>query len=88
MIKKEFVLENKVGLHARPAAKLVETINKFESDVVIIKNEREANGKSILNVLALGAERGDMILIKVNGKDEEKAMGGIEDLMKSKFHEE
>ena len=88
MIKKEFVLENKVGLHARPAAKLVETINKFESDVVIIKNEREANGKSILNVLALGAERGDMILIKVNGKDEEKAMNGIEDLIKSKFHEE
>jgi Phosphotransferase System HPr (HPr) Family len=88
VIKKEFILENKVGLHARPAAKLVETVNKFESNVVITKNNREANGKSILHVLALGAERGDKILVKVNGEDEENAMNEIENLVKSKFYEE
>ncbi len=88
MIEKELILENRVGLHARPAAKLVETSNKFESKITIHYKDRDANAKSILNILALGAEHGAKIKVSVDGNDEEAAMQAIEELISNRFYEE
>ncbi|MDY6986092.1 MAG: HPr family phosphocarrier protein [Candidatus Thermoplasmatota archaeon] len=88
MIEKELILENRVGLHARPAAKLVETSNRFESKITVDYNGRTANAKSILNILALGAEHGAKIKVSVEGNDEEAAMQAIEELISNRFYEE
>lgn len=88
MIEREFVLENRVGLHARPAAKLVETSNRFKSRITVSHNGRDANAKSILNILALGAEHGSKIRVRTEGEDEESAMNAIEDLVANKFYED
>jgi len=88
MREKELTLENKVGLHARPAAKLVETSNKFESKITISYNGKHANAKSILNILALGAEHGAKIKVSVEGSDEQDAMQAIEELISNRFYEE
>jgi len=88
MIEREFVLENRVGLHARPAAKLVETSNKFKSRITVSCNGRDANAKSILNILALGAEHGSKITARTEGEDEETAMKAIEDLVANRFYED
>jgi phosphocarrier protein HPr len=58
MVEKKLTIQNKLGLHARPAALLVETASKYESDVYIIKNGFKVNGKSIMGVLMLAAEMG------------------------------
>ena len=88
MIERDFVLENMVGLHARPAAKLVETAGKFSSKIMISYNGREANARSILKVLALGAEHGAMINVRIEGEDEGEAARAIEELVAHRFYED
>jgi phosphocarrier protein HPr len=87
MLEQEVVIKNKTGLHARPAKLLVEIANKFESDILIIKGEREVNAKSILGVLTLGAGLGSSLVIRTNGSDEEEALSSINELIQSKFGE-
>jgi len=87
MISKNFVLQNRVGLHARPAAKLVEAAGKFGSEVTIINGQKIANAKSILGVLALGAEMGTEVEIDIEGEDEAAAMAEIEKLINNNFGE-
>lgn len=67
-------IKNKTGLHARPAAKFVETAKKFKSDITVFKGDRSANAKNILQVLALGIDCGDEIILRVEGEDEEIAV--------------
>ena len=88
MIEKTLVLRNKLGLHARAAAKLVQLSESFQSEIRIIKDNTEANGKSILNVLLLAAPVGTELLFRVYGLDESDAMNAIESLIEARFEED
>ncbi len=88
MVETIIVLNNKSGLHARPAAKLVSSAKKFKSKITLTKNDKEADAKSILKILSLGAEQGDQLLIKVTGEDEKEAYQSLISLINNKFDEE
>jgi phosphocarrier protein len=81
-------LLNKVGLHARPAALFVQTANKFKSNIVVEREGKEVDAKSILNVLSIGAEYGSVITIKADGDDGDMAVKTLSELVKNKFYEE
>ncbi len=81
------VVEHKVGLHARPAAVFVQTAKKFKSDILVRKDEKEVNAKSILSILTLGAGQGAVIHIKASGADEEAAVTALQELVKNNFGE-
>ncbi len=74
LIRKEIVVANRTGLHARPAAIFVQIANKFDSDITIIKDAQEVNGKSIMGILMLAAEKGARITIVADGEDAEQAV--------------
>jgi len=78
-ITKDVIVQNKTGLHARPAAMFVQIANKFESEITIIKEEQRVNGKSIMGILMLAAEKGSRITIIAEGLDAEAA---VEELSK------
>lgn len=88
MIQKNFKIKNKLGMHARPAALLAQTVAKFQSKVSIIKNGQEVDGDSILGIMMLAAEFGSEITVIINGKDEKEAIEKIEELFRKKFDEE
>ena len=79
---------NDLGLHARAAAKFVECTGHFESSFLISKEGREVDGKSIMSVMMLAASKGTKITIQVEGRDEEKALCALKDLIANKFGEE
>jgi phosphocarrier protein len=78
---------NKQGLHARPAAEIVKTAARFKSEVTIIRDELEVNGKSIMGVMMLAAEFGSTILIRAEGEDAEAALAALEVVVAAKFGE-
>ena len=77
MITSKIEIKNKVGLHARPASQFVREAQKYESDIRIKFNGREINGKSILEVLSLGADCGTEIEATANGADEQQALEAL-----------
>jgi len=82
-------IENKLGLHARPASLFVKNASQFESDIKIVKDGIEVNGKSIMGVMMLAAEMGSEITIRIEGSDEKEAMDSLVKLVKvEKFDEE
>lgn len=87
MIKKKVTIVNDAGLHARPAAALVKVASKFESDFHIHMYGYKVNGKSILGVMTLAAEKGAELELEVEGPDEEEAVEAITDLINSGFGE-
>ena len=87
-IEKEVEIINKIGLHVRPASMLVEIASKFKSDVWIEKDGQEANGKSIMSILLLSAEKGSKINIKAQGSDAAQAVEALVKIVKNKFGEE
>lgn len=80
-LKKKLIVKNKLGLHARPAALFVQIANKFDSDVTVIKDDVEVNGKSIMGILMLAAEKDSIITIVVSGKDATAAMLELEKIV-------
>ncbi|HID93032.1 MAG TPA: HPr family phosphocarrier protein [bacterium (Candidatus Stahlbacteria)] len=88
MIKKVATIKNKLGLHARPASLFVKTAGMYKSKVVLVKDGIEVDGKSIMGVLMLGAEKDSQIEIKVDGEDEKEALEAILSLIEGKFDEE
>ena len=64
LIRKQLIVKNKQGLHARPAALFVQIANKFDSHITVIRDEEKVNGKSIMGILMLGAERDSEIIIE------------------------
>jgi phosphocarrier protein len=88
MITREFVVDNKLGLHARPAALFVQTTHKFQSQIWVTKDGQEVDGKSIMGILTLAAERGSRLSIAVDGPDAEQLLSALEDLFRRKFDEE
>jgi phosphocarrier protein len=79
---------NRLGLHARAAAKLVHMASGFQSDVVLISNGEEVDAKSILGVLLLAAAQGMTVTLRISGPDEREAMAAITGLIAAKFGEE
>lgn len=86
MVKK-LEVKNKLGLHARAAALLVQTVNRFSAEVKISKDGQVVDGRSIMGVLTLAAAKGSKIHVEAKGKDAEDAVLAIEKLIEKKFHE-
>ncbi len=78
---------NKLGLHARAAAKLTQTAGQFQSEVWLTRNSRRVNGKSIMGVMMLAANKGSVVGIETSGPDEEAAMDALSQLIGDKFGE-
>ena len=85
--EKKFTIQNKQGLHARPAALLVQTANKFSCDVEIQKGREKVNGKSIMGIMTLAAGAGTTITIRTSGDDAQAAMEEITRLIETNFGE-
>jgi len=87
MQKKELLIENKLGLHARAAAQIVKSATAYSSRITLIKDGLEVDGKSIMGIMMLAAAKGTTILVETNGDDEREAVAGMEKLFKDKFGE-
>ncbi|WP_298830807.1 phosphocarrier protein HPr [uncultured Planococcus sp.] len=81
MVEKQFTLTDQAGIHARPAAILVNLASKFESEVNIVHREKKVNLKSILGVMSLGIAYGTEFKVNIEGSDEEDAIKEIEKIM-------
>lgn len=81
LVEKKVIIKNKLGLHARPASTFVQIANKFESEVIVKKGNQEVNGKSIMGIMMLAAEKGSCIHLKINGPDAKQALAELERLV-------
>ena len=86
-VSDNFVLINRLGLHARAAAQLVQTANRYKADVVVAKDGEEVNGKSIMGLLMLAAPVGSLLKVTVSGADAAEAMQAIGALINDGFGE-
>jgi len=87
MLERDITVINKLGLHARAAAKLVSTASAYAAQVVLQKGGQEVNGKSIMGVMMLAASCGTQIRLKVDGEDEQAAMQALVTLVNDRFGE-
>ena len=85
MAVRKFTIKNRLGIHARPAAKLAKAANQFESTVRVMKDGLEVNGKSIMGIMMLAAAQGNVIEVEAEGPDEEEALRALGDLIGNKF---
>jgi phosphotransferase system HPr (HPr) family protein len=81
LVRKKLIVKNKQGLHARPAALFVQVANKFDARITVKRGEEEVNGKSVMGILMLGAERGSQIVIEAEGDDAQKAILELENIV-------
>lgn len=88
MIEEVLKIINKHGLHARPAAQFVKIAGKFKSDIKVIKDGLEVNGKSIMGIMMLAAEPGSEIALLIEGEDEKEAFAALNELISQKFYED
>ncbi len=85
MISKEIVVQNEVGLHARPATFFIQKANEFKSLITIARDDRKVNAKSLLGVLSLGITKGTKVILTAEGSDEEEAIDELNNLIMSNF---
>ncbi len=88
MQERVFRIKNKLGLHARPAALFVQTVNKFNCKIRVVKNDEMVDGKSIMGLLTLAAGCGSEIKVIIEGEKEEEVLDKINELIENKFDEE
>lgn len=88
MIERDVEIVNRLGLHARAAAKLVHLAGRFRSDVKLLKDGETVDGKSILGLLMLAAAQGEHLRLRTDGPDEEEAMTALADLIARRFEED
>lgn len=88
MIRRELLISNRLGLHARAAAKLVHTASRFQAQVILSTNQMSADAKSILGVLTLAASKDTPVVLEVDGADEVAAAEELELLINGRFGEE
>jgi phosphocarrier protein HPr len=86
-LSKELVVQNKMGIHARPAAMIVRITNKFKADVFVEKDEEQVNGKSIMGLMMLAAGKGSKVKFLATGADAEAMLAELEALFARKFDE-
>ena len=88
MVSREAIVQNRLGIHARPATLLVQAAARFEADIFLSKAQvRRINGKSIMGVMMLAAEQGATVLVEAEGVDEERAADSIADLLAGSFED-
>ncbi|KAF0808052.1 phosphotransferase system [Alcanivorax xiamenensis] len=87
MIEKELTIINKLGLHARAAAKVVSVASRYSCTIQVLHNERRIDAKSIMGLLTLGAAKGTSLTVRVDGDDEQPAMEELTDLFARRFDE-
>ena len=87
MKERQLTVTNPLGVHARPAALIVQTASKFESLITLIKDGREVNGKSMLGVMTLAAEMGSVVTIRADGPDEDADIEAIAHAFNTRFGE-
>ncbi len=87
MTERPVQIVNKNGLHARPAAEIVKVASKFKSDITMVRDDLEVNGKSIMGVMMLAAECGSTLLLRADGPDANEAVEAIANLIARKFGE-
>jgi phosphocarrier protein len=85
---KKLEVRNKLGLHARAAALLVQTANRFAAQIKLVKDGQTADGRSIMGVLTLAATQGSKIHVEASGEDAESALKAIEKLFEARFNED
>ena len=85
LMEKTIVIKSKLGLHARPAATFVQIANKYDCDIVVKRGSKEVNGKSIMGILMLAANKGSKILIRADGPDSQSAMDELGKLLAGDF---
>jgi phosphocarrier protein HPr len=85
--KRTFEIKNRLGIHARVAAKLVETANRFQAETTLEKDGVEVNGRSILEILTLYCPQGSLLTLRVEGVDAEEAVAAFTRLIEGKFGE-
>lgn len=88
MLKKDFLIINKLGLHARASALFVKTASRFTAEVRLAKEGVEVNGKSIMGIMMLAASKGTTVSLSLEGVDEAEALQAIGDLITNGFGEE
>ena len=81
LLKKQLTVKNRSGLHARPAALFVQVANKFDSRITVKRDGEEVNGKSIMGILMLGAEKDSTIIIEADGDDAQAALEELEKII-------
>ncbi len=86
-LSKELVVQNKMGIHARPAAMIVRITNKFKADVFVEKDEEQVNGKSIMGLMMLAAGKGSKVKFIATGEDASQMLTELEQLFARKFDE-
>jgi phosphocarrier protein len=87
MVERSVQIVNRNGLHARPAAEIVKAAARFKSDITIIRDDLEVNGKSIMGVMMLAAEYGSTVALRADGPDATEAVETIAQLILNKFGE-
>jgi len=87
MKKKELLIQNKLGLHARAAAQIVNSASAYVSRITLAKDGLEVDGKSIMGIMMLAAAKGSTVVVKANGEDEDLAAEGMEKLFMNRFGE-
>ncbi len=86
-VERTVQIVNRQGLHARPAAEIVKLASKFKSDITMVREDLEVNGKSIMGVMMLAAEFGSTLLVRASGPDADEAVNAIAELVERKFGE-
>ena len=88
VLKRDIMIINKLGLHARAAAKFVTLASGFEAEIRLLRGEREVNGKSIMGVMMLAAARGTQLELQASGPEAEQALNHLEELVRRRFDED
>ena len=88
MITKKITIQNKLGIHARPAAQFVRVASRFQADVSVEKDDEAVDGKSIMGLMMLAVGWGAEIAVTADGPDESEAMAALEELINNKFGED
>lgn len=88
MVETKVKITNRLGIHARPATLLVKTAKKYRSRIILVKDDMEVDGKSIIDIMILAAEPGSELIIRANGEDEEEAVKELKKLVEDKFYED
>ncbi len=88
MAQREFTIQNKLGIHARPAAQFVKTASQFSSEIRVEKDGEEVDGKSIMGLMMLAAGHGSVITVAAEGDDAEQALEALGGLVERKFEED
>ena len=88
MVEKLLTVKNRAGIHARPAAIIAQTANKFECEVMLARDDTTVNTKSIMGVITMAAGYNTVLTLRTEGTDEKEAADAIEALFNSKFEEE